>query len=61
MERILKGMRLDVPACAFFVSLGIALFLAQVESVLWQKPLPVAGGIQSPLADPGLFLSPFED
>lgn len=61
MERILTRMRLDVAGCAFLVSVFIALFLLQVESVLWRKPVAVeTTGMPSPLADPGLFLYPFE-
>ena len=61
MERVLTRMRLDVAGCAFLVSVFIALFLLQAESVLWRKPVAVQdSGIQSPFADPGLFLYPFE-
>lgn len=60
LEQTLRHLRLDVADCGFFISLGIALFLFQVEPVLWRKPSLPGGPVPSPLADPGLYLFPFE-
>jgi hypothetical protein len=52
---------MDVAGCAFLTSIFIALFLLQVESVLWRSPAAVQSNwMRSPLSDIGLFLSPFE-
>jgi hypothetical protein len=61
LERTFRHLKLDVADCEFFISLGIALFLLQVESVLWRRPLlPQASSIPpSPLADPAILLYPF--
>jgi len=61
MERVLTRMRMDVAGCAFLTSIFIALFLLQVESVLWRSPAaPQSNWMRSPLSDIGLFLFPFE-
>lgn len=55
----LRHMQMDSADCAFFVSAGIALFLLQVEPVLWGGPPSESG---DPWRSPfkGLGLVPFE-
>ena len=61
MERVLTRMRIDVAGCAVLTGIFIALFLFQVESVLWRSPAAAQSNwMRSPLSGPGLFLSPFE-